>query len=281
MKVWIKYYLFFILFLLESVKIFPQTNLIEQFELAKQFFEEEKYFDAVTEFKRLLFFDSDRQFTFTANEYIGQSYKMGGKFSESAIHFTLAEINAKNVEQLYHAKIEIIRVNILRRTTSRAIMLLDLLEADKRFIEKKNEIYYWRGWAYIFADQWDMASDAFSKINPEHELKKLADKVEQEKFSVTFAQISSYIIPGAGQIYTGHYLSGLLSLGWNILLGYISINSFVEERIFDGLMVTNFLWLRFYRGNIQNAVKFAEEENRIISNSALRYLQFEYKGIKP
>jgi hypothetical protein len=206
---------------------------------------------------------------------------MGGNFSEAVIHFTLAEINAEDVEQLYYAKIEIVKVNILRRTTSRAMMLLDSIEADKRFIKKKDEINYWRGWAFIFSDKWDEASDAFSKINPEHELKKIADKVDEEKYSVTFAQIISYIIPGGGQIYTGHYISGLLSLGWNILWGYISVNSFVEERIFDGLMVSNFLWLRFYSGNIQNSIKFAEEENREISNSALRYLQYEYKGVKP
>jgi len=279
MKSSIKYYLFLLFFI--SIKIYSQVNLDTQFELAKKLFEEENYFDAVTEFKRLLFFDSQKQFTYSANEYIGQSFKMGGKFSEAVIHFTLAEINAKDEEQLYNARIEIIRVNILRRTTSKAIRLLDSLEADQRFVKKKDEINYWRGWAYIFADEWDKASYAFSKTNSEHELKKLVDQVEQEKYSVTFAQIISYIFPGAGQIYTGHYISGLLSLGWNILWGYISINSFIEERIFDGLMVTNFLWLRFYMGNIQNAAKFAEEENRRISNSALRYLQNEYKGIKP
>jgi hypothetical protein len=88
-------------------------------------------------------------------------------------------------------------------------------------------------------------------------------------------------VPGSGQIYVGEYLSGLLSFGWNVLWGYLTINAFIEERIFDGFAVGNFLWLRFYSGNIHNAGKFADEKNLEITNRALGYLQFRYKGEKP
>jgi hypothetical protein len=46
-------------------------------------------------------------------------------------------------------------------------------------------------------------------------------------------------------------------------------------------MTGNFLWLRFYSGNLQNAEKFVHKRNLEISNSALRFLQNEYKGAKP
>jgi hypothetical protein len=55
----------------------------------------------------------------------------------------------------------------------------------------------------------------------------------------------------------------------------------VEDRIFDGLAVTNLLWFRFYRGNLQNAEKFAVEKNLQITNKSLSYLQYSYKGLKP
>ena len=109
----------------------------------------------------------------------------------------------------------------------------------------------------------------------------MADNIDEELYSVSFAKTISYIIPGAGQIYTGEYISGLLSLGWNVLWGYLTIRSFIDERIFDGIVIANFLWLRFYRGNFQNAEKFAEEKNLIISNKGLEYLQYEYSGRKP
>jgi hypothetical protein len=88
-------------------------------------------------------------------------------------------------------------------------------------------------------------------------------------------------VPGAGQIYTGNYLSGILSLGWNILWGYTTITAFQANRIFDGIMVGDLLWLRFYNGNNQNAEKFAIEKNLEISNNALIYLQNVYTGEKP
>jgi len=84
-----------------------------------------------------------------------------------------------------------------------------------------------------------------------------------------------------GQFYTGEYVSGLISLGWNVLWGYLTINAINEDRIFDGFMIGTLLWYRFYNGNLQNAEKFAKQKNLEKSNSALRYLQNKYKGNKP
>ena len=261
--------------------MFAQSSFDEQFKLAKKLYSEKQYFDAVTEAKRLLFFDETNKFDYDAYELIAQSYKQGARFSDAIRYFTLAEINASNEDEIYHSRIEIIRANILRRTTTRAFKLLDSLAADKRFSDRKDEIIYWRGWAYIFSDEWLKASKEFAKIDSAKELSSVTKQVYDDMYSVSFAKTVSYFIPGAGQFYTGEYVSGLLSLGWNIFWGYVTINAFVSERVFDGFMVANFLWLRFYRGNLQNAENFAKEKNLIIANKTLHYLQFEYEGLKP
>ena len=273
--------LLLIFFLLIKNEIFPQGFLDKQFEYAKSLYNKEQYFDSITEFKRLLFFDSTHKYNFMANNYIGNAYKAGAKFSDAILYYTLAEINAKNLNDLFKAKINIIRVNILRRTTDRALQLLDSLNNDSRFLNREKIINYWKGWAYIFADKWDKASEEFALTDSNKTLQDLCKKVDKEKYSVVFAQIISHFIPGAGQFYTGHYLSGLLSLAWNGLWGYVAVNAFIDNRIFDGFMITNFLWLRFYNGNLQNSKNFAEEENLEISNKALRFLQFDYLGTKP
>ena len=272
---------FFLITLLFTSFSIAQEALQEQFEFAKKLFEEENYFDAVTEFKRLQFFDSTNSYVFVSNELIALSYKNGGYFNEAIKYFTLAEINAKDDNDLYRIKIEIIRVNILRRTTDNALKLLDVLEMDVKFADKTEEINYWRGWAYIFSDEWDKAAEKFLKISPDHELSILSKETHEKKYSVNFAKIASVILPGSGQFYTGNYISGLLSFAWFALWGYISVNAFVEDRIFDGFAVANFLWFRFYRGNIQNAEKFAVEKNLNITNEALYYLQNSYSGTKP
>jgi hypothetical protein len=271
-----------LLAILVAIKIiFPQDQLSEQLTKAKIMYSHEEYFDSITELKRLIFFDSSRKYNYIANELIGECYKKGAKFSEALNYFTKAEIAATTPEEVYNCKINIIKINILRRTTGRALSLLDTLEKDPRFNRKKEEINYWKGWAYIFSDEWDKASISFGKISPVHELRKICDSIDSKKYSVTKARLLSYFIPGAGQFYTGNYLSGILSLGWNFLWGYTTITAFQAGRVFDGIMVADLLWLRFYNGNNQNAEKFAIEKNLEISNSGLIYLQNVYKGDKP
>lgn len=275
----LKYFL--LVLLLHPFGLFSQESLEEQYQYAFKLFNEEKYFDAITELKRLNFFDKGKIYAFNSNLTIGEAYKNGGKFPEALEYFTLAEINAPNDSSLFLSKIFQVRVNILRRTVDRSLQLLDRISSDKKFKNYGNVIKYWRGWTYIFADDWEKASEQFASIDVNHPLKILCDKVCADKYSITKAKILSYIIPGAGQFYTGHYFSGLLSLGWNVLWGYLTIKALVDERIFDGFVIGNFLWLRFYSGNIQNAEKFANEENLKIANNALYYLQYQYTGEKP
>lgn len=275
----IRYILLIVCFTVFS--IYSQSELERQFSYAKELFETENYFDAVTEFKRLLFFDELKEYSFTVNYYIGFSYKAGGKFSEAIRHFTLAELYANTLEDIYKTKIEIIKINILRRTNDRAQRLIDNMLTDDRFKDKSNELHYWKGWNFIFANRWEEASDEFMIINPGHELAVFSKSVNDSLYSETLARVLSYILPGSGQFYTGEYISGFLSLGWNVLWGYLTITAFVEDRIFDGFAIANFLWLRFYNGNIYNADKFVSQKNRIITNRALDYLQFKYSGDKP
>lgn len=256
-------------------------NLSIQYDYANNLFENELYFDAITEYKRLLFFDNENKYYHDANIRIGLSYKMGAKYDDAIKYFSFADLTTENDTQRVEIKYQIVRINILRRTTERALFLLDDLSKEYKSIIDSNDINYWRGWAYIFADEWEEASGEFEKINSSHSLKLLCDRVYDDKYSVTFAKLISYILPGSGQFYTGNYVSGLLSLGWNVLWGYLTISAFMENRALDGILIGSLLWLRFYRGNFQNAEQFAIEKNIEISNEALRYLNINYKGIKP
>jgi len=271
----------FVLVVLTLVPVFAQDYLENQMVKGKGLYSRGEYFDAITETQRLLYFDREKEYTYEANKLIGECYKAGAKFTEAINYFSKAEQSAGSPEQIYNCRISIIRINILRRTNLRASVLLDVLEKDPRFTNKKEEINYWRGWNYIFSDEWDNASLQFAKISPDHMLKKLCDSIDDCQYSVTKAKLLSYFIPGAGQFYTGNYISGLLSLGWNILWGYTTITAFSANRIFDGIMVGDLLWFRFYNGNNQNAENFAEEKNAAISNGALNYLQHEFNGEKP
>lgn len=261
--------------------LFPQQELEEQYNYALTLYEQEEYYNCVTELKRLNYFDKENVYKYRSNFLIAKCYKQGGRLNESVEYFSISKLSANSIEEKFSVEIEIIKINILRRTTPRALQLLASLEQEGEFSEYREEITYWRGWTYIFQNDWKKASVEFSLIDEEHPLKKLCESVANEEYSVTFATVISYILPGTGQIYTGNYFSGILSLGWNLLFGYFTVNAFIEQRIFDALAVMNLLWLRFYAGNVQNAKSFAEEANIKIYNEALDYLQHHYKGLKP
>ena len=267
-----------IVILLLAASVLAQ-NEITPVTTADSLFNAGNYFDSVTEYKRALFFNDSSAGKFYIYFKIGLCYKIGAKYENALKYFAHALLSTENPEEKYEVKEQIIRINILRRTTDQAYYLLTELEKGGKV--EMDKIHYWRGWAYMFDDKWEEAAFEFSLIEKDHQLKKFCESVNNEKYSVNLAKLFSYIIPGSGQLYTGEYLSGLMSLGWNLLCGYWTINSFIEDRVFDGLVVGNLLWLRFYRGNYQNAEKFAVSKNIKMMNTAYRYLKNNYEGIKP
>ncbi len=270
-----------ILFFVITTTSFPQDYLSVQLDHANNLFESKSYFDAVTEFKRLQLFDTNKIYEYDSNFKIGISYKKGAKFDKAVNHLVKAINSARTDGEKFSAEIELVKTNILRKTTDNALTIINQLENKYSSRERRNELYYWRGWAYMFADNWKMAASEFNRIDSNHELKILSSEVNDDKYSETFAKVISIFIPGAGQIYTGRYLSGLMSLGWNVLWGATVFNALADERLFDAAIVTGLLWERFYRGNIENAENFAKEENIKNANKALRYLQNDYTGKKP
>jgi TM2 domain-containing membrane protein YozV len=270
----------FLIIILMATALQGGEHAEKQYNYAMKLYSEENYFDAITEFKRLLFFDMTRKYSYRGNMLIGQCYRMGGFYDNAIEYFNRGEMSGGDREEIYSAIIEAVKTNILRRTASRAFSLLNRLESEEYYNNKVREIHYWRGWAHLFNDEWKKGEEEFIKSG-NNELARLAGETEKKFYSVTLARLLSVFIPGGGQFYAKEYLSGLLSLGWNVLTGYFTVNAFIEERVLDGFLVANFLWLRFYMGNIQNAEKFAVERNNEIKNEALRFLRDNYTGERP
>ena len=270
-----------LLFLLSLGSLTHAQNLEFQKSYADSLFQSERFFDAITEYKRVMFFSNSAKNNFEPNFRIALCYKGGAKYDDAIKYFNYAEMNSNNIDDSINVKLQIIRTNILRRTIPEALLLLNQLE--KKYPSKIDHatLSYWRGWAYLLADDWESASKEFEKIDSIHPIKILADSVYAEKFSVAFAKITSFILPGSGQFYTGNYLSGIMSLAWNVLWGYLTINAFITDRAVEGILIGSLLWARFYKGNFQNAEKFAVERNKEISNKAYEYLAKKYDGEKP
>lgn len=264
-----------LLFLNSLISANPIKNKADSLFLA------ENYFDAITEYKRLLFFYNNKDLNFYCNYKVGECYKYGGKYDNAAEYFGKALIYANTDSDIFNTKIMLIRTNLLRKTVGNAEQIVNDLENDYRFTDSLNTIYYWKGWVNIFKDNYKLAIYYFNKSKDFNEIKIICENTEKKLYSLTKAKLFSYFLPGIGQFYTHEYLSGILSLGWVALTGYLTVDSFVANRVFDGFVIGDLLFLRFYKGNVENAEKFVTEKNLITINKTLEYLQENYKGMKP
>ncbi len=268
-------YLIFIIFITE---IICAQNA---FEYPDSLYNTGNYFDAITEYKRILFFNREDTIKYYGNYKIAECYKQGAKYDNAVEYFGHAMINSKTENQLFDSKIQLFRVNLLRKTYDRAEQLINEIENDYRFADSTDQINYWKGWLMMFTERWKRAEYYFSKSTYSHELKNICESTEKQLYSVTKAKVLSYIIPGSGQFYSGNYISGLFSLAWVGLSGYLTANAFISNRIFDGLVWGDLLFLRFYKGNIENAENFAVRKNDLIFNKTMKNIQENYRGIKP
>jgi len=261
---------------LVTISIFPQVG--RQKQLADSLFASENFYQAITEYKRLQFFDLQKSFESFTNSQIAKAYKKGEFYQKSEEYFRKAIENSVSDEERNNLKIEIVKIFIIKSEKEKALSLLDSLE--KSYFEK-NQLDYWRGWTFLF--HYD-TENSLKYFNQSEIAKSIVDSLEilrKKEYSPTIAKISSAILPGFGQFYTGNITSGLISLGWNVLLGGISVNAFFSERIIEGILVTDLLWLRFYRGNIHNAEQFALEKNVKLADNLLKNLKNNYKGALP
>jgi len=254
------------------------SALYSQKLYADSLFNNGNYYQSITEYKRLSFFDKTGKFKTYSLQQIAAAYKEGGFYQNAVNYFSEALQTTKNTNEKEKIEIDLSRTYLCQRNINKALNQLDEYENISG-----NSIIadYWRGWAYLLNNKTQLASYYFKQSKAGNEIAIMLDSIAVKEYSVSNVKLMSYILPGSGQIYTKHYLSGAMSFAWNLLFGYMTIKAFHDRRIVEGLLIGDLLWLRFYRGNIQNAEKFAKEKNIKLINQLIENLQNKYKGKMP
>jgi len=131
-------------------------------------------------------------------------------------------------------------------------------------------------WVMLHEGKWDESFSLFNKlgrldISSDIQTARLLPQKEIKK-----AQMLSYIVPGLGEMYAGRPLPGFFTLSLNLLFGWLSIKSFMDDRPLDGVLITVFLWSRFYQGGIENAGRAAHKFNEEKKSAFIREIQKKY-----
>lgn len=209
------------------------------------------YFDAITEYKRILFF-----------KVYGNREEI--LFGMAKTYYDLGM--KRDTEDLLLRIIRTIKVNDLKTT---ALVLLAKIHWDSYHYSAmravldqmtpelnpsgKQQTEYIRAWTFIYQANWEKGIEILTELNdPKFDLlvEDIRQVYEVPQKSILMARFLSKIIPGAGQLYAGDYENALYSF---ILVGSIGgsmIWDIYQKAYFTGIVKYFFLYTRYSKGSI-------------------------------
>lgn len=236
----------------------------EALALADRLLEQESYDEAITEYKRFIFFNPK-------SERVDYAlYKMG-----------LAHRSERNWQAAINAFGDSISVTEdLRTIDERRIILATTLIASGNYSLARLELLkvseysqhpslrlrslYFDGVASLYMFDWDSAEKAFGAFYAEdsdgrmaertREMEAILLKARQSYKSPGLGKFLSTILPGMGQIYAGNWRSGLNALVLNGITIGLFANSIYKKDFKDAALISS-ISIRYYMGNRYNAEK--------------------------
>lgn len=219
--------------------------------LGDYFYSQKNYFDAIIEYRRILFF-KDYDTKEDVLYKMGRTYYDWGKLREAEdvlLHITesfrIDDLNRTGMVLL--AKIQ---WDSYHYEAMRAVLDQLSLELNN---ESKLQIEYIRAWTYIYQAQWERGIEILEGLDDVQYnalVEDLNHVYELPQKSVFLAGILSKILPGAGQLYSGDYDNALYSF---LVVGSISASmlwDIYQKAYFTSLVKYLFLYTRYSKGSI-------------------------------
>ena len=271
---------YFLISLLTIVQ--PQSDM-RQFLYAEHLFDQRAYRSAILEYKRLLFYHPDIPEADLARYRIGLSYYHQGnrelarqKFEEVTQFFPNSPLNLQAQLMLGRTYFDAKNYSTARST------FFSIVNADGDG-ETAAQARYLRAWCYIHEQAWFKAIAEFrtiQRLQPNTPLSQVSTRLADITYANTplpfkspqLAQWMSTFLPGAGQIYAGKLESGLISGVVNAAVGYLLVDSILDERYVDAVGIC-LVGSRFYMDNRVKAREWTTEHNQRLEVDFLRQLK--------
>jgi TolA-binding protein len=243
----------------------PQPPL---FAFAQSLFAAGEYYRAIGEFQRFLFFQPGHPLTSEAQLTIGLAFFCGERWLQAFEVFRRITGTAPDSARRAEAALWMAETHARGGDQMQAIRLFHELIRQYPESSIAQRAAYMIGWGYLRQRRWTEARDAFAQVDAislyhasgERLAAALATPPELPHRSPTVARILSTVLPGTGQIYTGHTLDGLIGLGVHgaLIAGTIgAVGAGLEGAAGLGAFFT---W-GFYRTQMSNAATLANDFN--------------------
>ncbi len=268
---------FIFIFILSIINpIFGQSSS----GFAKYLMNQKDYFRAITVYKKLLFESKEKMLHYKYSTQIAEAYRLSQKYKSSIYFYSDAIQNVSSAEEhansliglglnYYHMKIIPLAKNYFLKaadfdTTSKTKLFLGLMQMEQL--------------------NWLQANNIFSEIVSTNRNPKISEKarllalksnlgLNLPKKSPALAAILSSIIPGSGQIYTGHFFDGIQAMAYVGAFSLATYNAYRYDRdIKDSkaiLLLSVAITGMFYSANILGAYKTAKFRNMRVKQNLM------------
>lgn len=258
------------------VTIFCGITKDQALNYADGFFDSEYYEQAITEYKRFIYFNPNDKNINYAYLKIGLAYRNEEKWEES-IQALRQTINTATTDSIKNEREVALAVTFIASGNySVAEILLLRIEMSTIIPKIKQKASFLRGIIYLYKFKWDSARDVFQSYFDKSQDSTLHAQIdslllETKNFkyvSPDTARVYSTIIPGAGQIYAGNWKNGLNAFVLNGALASAIIYKIVKADYMNALVIWYFLMKRYYIGNRYHAQRIANEHNQLLNQTA-------------
>ncbi len=230
----------------------------EALNLADRLLEQGHYDEAITEYKRFIFFNPEDERVGYALYRMGLAHRAGREWQE-AIDALKASVRVTQDAKVTDER-RIILATTLIASGNYNLARLELLRVSEfsRDSSPRLRAMYFDGIASLYMFDWDAAEKSFGGfyseyaggriVNRAEEVNSVLYKARASYKSAGLAKFLSTILPGSGQMYAGDWRDALNSLALNGLTIGLLANAIYRKDYTDAALISS-ISMRYYMGN--------------------------------
>jgi len=242
---------------------------------------------AITEYKRVLFFNQDEEMHSSVHARIASCYRAQRRWPEAIFHHRRAIQTASSLQEIEEREFDLITALLASGRENQAE--LHLLRLREYSLLDAGRVSLYLCVTYTYRGQWEKAVRELREAFPAEEMTDLRMRERIEKLELLFSEARdaprkspggavwlSTAVPGAGQLYAGDPWDGLNAFVVNAGLVTLIVASVKQEWYLEGVLLFLYPLRRYYLGNRENALLDAERRNLAVEE---RYRQQLLEGV--
>ena len=271
----------------------PQTFL----NLADAFADEQDYYRAITEYKKVIFLFPEYDKLEWVHFQIGKMYYEGGRFPQ-AKHELLPLTESKDEKLKFFALNYIALSYYENHEYSNSDRLFNDLRSHKEGVPYSLDYTIYSGMSAAgnrkFEDaftrmseakkNWKERKDAGNAMNPQYEeffdksLPLLEKAKELSTKSPYWALFFSALLPGSGHFYLGEWDTGIVSFSLVGGAAFLAVDGFMRDSAVQSILFTTFA-TGAYIGQMYSSYRTARKQNEELGDTEFRELTRQFRSL--